>query len=77
MLKERENNDSQLKQLEKQETELIDKLQTTLGKVQDFKRQSNSFDNVTNSMMASINYSRKQLKPLSNHDEFKTKGGKF
>lgn len=72
MLKGMENNESNMKKLEKQEEYLMEKLKTTFSKFQEFTSQSSTFDNVTQNIISNINLSRKHLKPISKFDEFKT-----
>ena len=71
MIKGVEYNDTSMKELSKQEEEMIQKLQTTFLKVNEFTDQSNTFDTVTQSIISNINHSRKHLKPLSKFDDFK------
>ena len=63
-IKGSELNKKKVEDLEKQETELIKKLNTTFQKVADFAEHSNSFDNFTNVIKSKVHYSRKHLKPL-------------
>ena len=51
--------------LEKQESEMMKKLQTTFQKVQDWASQSNTFDNFTSGMKNKVKYNRMHLKPIS------------
>jgi len=69
MIKGVEYNDSNMKVLSKQEEEMIQKLQTTFSKVNEFTDQSNTFDTVTQSIISNINHSRKHLKPISKLDD--------
>ena len=72
MIKGMESNESNVKKLERQEEDLMEKLKTTFSKFQEFTSQSNTFDNVTQNIISNINISRKHLKPISKFDEFKT-----
>lgn len=64
-------NETQQKELEQKEIELMQKLQNTFGKLQDFTSNSSSFDTMTNSIISHINFSKKHLKPLNKIEDFK------
>lgn len=72
MLKGMEDNESQMKSLEKQEVEMMEKLQTTFNKFNEFTEQSNTFDNITHNIISNISYSRKHLKPIKKLDDLKS-----
>ena len=72
LLKSMGTNETQQKELERKEIELMEKLKSTFGRLQDFTANSNSFDTMTNSLISHINYSRKHLKPLNKIDDFKS-----
>lgn len=71
LLKDTEDNEFQVKDLERREEEMVEKLKTTFVRVNEFAEQSSTFDNVTQSLISNINYSRKHLKPISKIDESK------
>ena len=71
LLKSVSNNETQQKELEHKEIELMEKLKATFGKMQEFTTNSNTFDTVTTSLISHINFSRKHLKPLNKIDDFK------
>lgn len=65
MIKSMDENENKMKQLSQKEIELMEKLKNTFQKFNEFTDQAQTFDNVTQSIMSNINYSRKALKPLS------------
>lgn len=71
MVKGMEENEDQVKNLERKEEELMEKLKTTLSKVNEFTSNHNTFDNVASSIMCNINFSRKQLRPLGKLEDHK------